>query len=99
MIWSESPMKCITSSMAGSFFLERKICCLIAGKKSILKRILSHEEMLEGLRNIERNMFGVSGVTDHFQEFKKAYDTAIRAGDIRVENIRLDDILISLLEK
>ena len=68
-------------------------------KKVHFKANIVNEEMLEGLRNIERNMFGVSGVTDHFQEFKKAYDTAIRAGDIRVENIRLDDILISLLEK
>lgn len=68
-------------------------------KKVHFKADVVTEEMLAGLRNIERNMFGVSGVTNQFQIFKNAYGAAIRQGDIRIENIRLDDILISLLEK
>ena len=55
------------------------------------------EEMLEGLRNIERNMFGVSGITNQFPVFQQKYADEIQRGEIRVENIRLDDILLSLL--
>ena len=68
-------------------------------KKVHFKAESLDEVMLGGLRNIERNMFGVSGVTKEFQRFKAQSANAIQQGDIRVENIRLDDILISLLEK
>lgn len=68
-------------------------------KKVHFKADTVTEDMLTGLRNVERNMFGVSGVTNEFRQFKAHYIDAIQSGDIRVENIRLDDILISLLEK
>ena len=68
-------------------------------KKVHFKADAVSEEMLDGLRNVERNMFGVSGITNRYQDFKASFGDAIQRGDIRVENIRLDDILISLLEK
>jgi ABC-2 type transport system ATP-binding protein len=68
-------------------------------KKIHFKADIVNEGMLAGLRNIERNMFGVSGITNQFGTFQRQYAEAIQRGDIRVENIRLDDILISLLEK
>ena len=68
-------------------------------KKLHFKAEKADESMLAGLRNIERNMFGISGVTSQFNAFRAAHQEAIRAGDVRVENIRLDDILLSLLER
>lgn len=68
-------------------------------KKVHFKAETVTNDMTAGLRNIERNMFGVSGVTNHFPDFKKQYGEAIQRGDVRIESIRLDDILISLMEK
>lgn len=68
-------------------------------KKVHFKADIVTDEMLSGLRNVERNMFGVSGITNQFAEFQKKFSANIHQGDIRIENIRLDDILISLLEK
>jgi ABC-2 type transport system ATP-binding protein len=68
-------------------------------KKLHFKTEKADEAMLSGLRNVERNMFGISGITRQYNTFRAAHTEAIRAGDVRVENVRLDDILISLMER
>lgn len=86
--------------IAGNFVLSgEKDLLLDTWKKVHFKAEIVTEAMTKSLRNIERNMFGVSGVTDRFKEFQTMYAGEIQRGEIRVENIRLDDILISLLEK
>ncbi|NSW52832.1 MAG: ABC transporter ATP-binding protein [Anaerolineae bacterium] len=68
-------------------------------KKLHFKAEKADEAMLAGLRNIERNLFGISGMTSQYNAFRAAHAEAIRAGDVRVENVRLDDILIALMER
>ncbi|MBN2047464.1 MAG: ABC transporter ATP-binding protein [Anaerolineaceae bacterium] len=56
------------------------------------------EIAIQSLRNVERNRFGCSGFTNQFAAFSAAHRPQIENGDIKVENVRLDDILISLLK-
>lgn len=78
---------------------EDKDTLLDEWKKLHFKTEKVDETMLAGLRNIERNLFGISGVTSQYNAFRTAYAEAIRTGDVRVESVRLDDILISLMER
>ena len=86
--------------IAGEIVLSgEKDLLLDTWKKVHFKADIVNDDMLRGLRNVERNMFGVSGVTKDFKSFHEAFSPHIQAGRIRVENIRLDDILISLMER
>ena len=49
------------------------------------------------LMNVEKQLFGSSGITDKYQEMAGSLITGIKQGDIKVENVGLDDILISLV--
>ena len=49
------------------------------------------------LMNVEKQLFGSSGITDKYQELSSFLTEGIKKGDIKVENIGLDDILISLV--
>lgn len=49
------------------------------------------------LKNIEKQLFGSSGITDHYPEMEDLLKDGVARGDIRVENVTLDDILISLV--
>lgn len=49
------------------------------------------------LKNIEKQLFGSTGITDRYPEMEALLKDGIAQGDIRVENVGLDDILISLV--
>jgi len=57
------------------------------------------ETVLTNLYNIERNQFGCSGITNQYQTFRQTHAEGIAKDTIRVENVHLDDILLSLLEE
>ena len=51
------------------------------------------------LEQVETQVFGSTGVTRKFQEIETDLATALSSGDIRIENVGLDDILISLVKE
>jgi ABC-2 type transport system ATP-binding protein len=51
----------------------------------------------ESLENVETQMFGSTGVTKDFSSIQSDLAPGIASGDIRVEGVGLDDILIALV--
>jgi ABC-2 type transport system ATP-binding protein len=68
-------------------------------KKIHLKNEAMDEEIKKGLTGIEVNAFGSSGITDRYEDMRETLAAGIKSGDIKVENLNLDDILITLMEK
>ncbi len=54
--------------------------------------------ILDRLENVESHMFGSSGLTKNYPEIQEALTPGITSGDIKVESVGLDDILISLVK-
>lgn len=49
------------------------------------------------LMNVEKQLFGSSGITNKYPELVSSLTEGIKKGDIKIENVGLDDILISLV--
>jgi len=47
---------------------------------------------------VENHMFGSSGLTKNYPEIQSALAHGLSCGDIKVENVGLDDILIALVK-
>ncbi|MBN1223069.1 MAG: ABC transporter ATP-binding protein [Candidatus Aminicenantes bacterium] len=56
------------------------------------------ERIILILSKVEDHMFGSSGITQKYLEIKDALKKGIADGDIKIENVGLDDILISLVK-
>ena len=50
------------------------------------------------LANIGRHAFSCSGITDRYGELREALAPAVAAGDVKVENVSLDDVLIAFVK-
>jgi ABC-2 type transport system ATP-binding protein len=57
------------------------------------------EEIASGLINLETHMFGSAGITRDFESIKDHLKEGLEKGDIKVENVGLDDILIILAKE
>ncbi len=55
------------------------------------------DRVRESLERVETQMFGSTGITRNYQALKDDLAAGISSGDIRVENVGLDDILIALV--
>jgi ABC-2 type transport system ATP-binding protein len=55
-------------------------------------------EVVRGLRDVSRQPFGHSGLTGDFAAIRERLAPGIAAGEVKVENARLDDILIAILK-
>ncbi|MBT5872591.1 MAG: ABC transporter ATP-binding protein [Candidatus Latescibacteria bacterium] len=55
-------------------------------------------EMISSFSHIQDHQFGSSGVTRNYLEIRDQLTTGMATEDVKVENISLDDILISLVE-
>jgi ABC-2 type transport system ATP-binding protein len=55
------------------------------------------DSVLASLERVETQMFGSTGITRNYQAISHELSAGISSGDIRVENVGLDDILISLV--
>jgi ABC-2 type transport system ATP-binding protein len=53
---------------------------------------------IRSLTNLKEHMFGSSGITDKYPEIKDDLIQGITEGVVKVENVNLDDILISLVK-
>jgi len=49
------------------------------------------------LMNVEKQLFGSSGITNRYSEIAGSLEEGVKRGDIKIENVNLDDILISLV--
>ncbi len=55
-------------------------------------------EIVTGLRCVEAHAFGSTGVTNKYRELEGRIAPAVAAGDVKVENVNLDDILIAFVK-
>jgi len=57
------------------------------------------QKTIDSLKNVEDHMFGCSGNTKDYLQIKDALSQGLASGDIKVESLGLDDILISLVKE
>jgi len=55
-------------------------------------------DVVTGLRCVEAHAFGSTGVTNRYRELKSRIAPAVSAGDVKVENVSLDDVLIAFVK-
>ncbi|MCK4549478.1 MAG: ABC transporter ATP-binding protein, partial [Candidatus Krumholzibacteria bacterium] len=55
-------------------------------------------ESVTGLRCVEAHAFGSTGVTNRYRELEGSITAAVSAGDVKVENVNLDDVLIAFVK-
>lgn len=56
------------------------------------------EEIISSFSHVQDHQFGSSGVTRNYLEIRDQLSEGMAAEDVKVENVSLDDILISLVE-
>lgn len=56
------------------------------------------KSVVEKLESVESHMFGSSGLTKNYPEIQEALAPVLASGDIKVESVGLDDILIALVK-
>ena len=66
-------------------------------KKIIYKPDTLPMEIEKELMNVEKQLFGSSGITNKYSEIAGTLSEGVKRGDIKIENVNLDDILISLV--
>lgn len=57
------------------------------------------DRIVESLSNVQAHMFGSSGITRDYAGIRDRLSEGIAGEDIKVENVSLDDILISFVEE
>ncbi len=67
-------------------------------KKIHFKKGALNREISQTLSNVKEGMFGSSGITDSYLKIKDKLAAAIEKEDVKVENVGLDDILISFVK-
>ncbi len=55
-------------------------------------------EIVTGLRCVDAHAFGSTGVTNRYRELEDSLSAAVSAGDVKVENVSLDDVLIAFVK-
>jgi len=56
------------------------------------------KSVVDKLESVESQMFGSSGLTKNYSAIQDALATGLASGDIKVESVGLDDILIALVK-
>lgn len=83
----------------GSIVIDREKDDILSNWKRIHFRQGSLPESLERrLKCVSAHAFGSSGITGEFLEIKDRLDAGVEAGDIKVENVSLDDVLIAFVK-
>ncbi|MBN1272140.1 MAG: ABC transporter ATP-binding protein [Candidatus Aminicenantes bacterium] len=67
-------------------------------KKIHYKRGALDKDTTASLFSRKEHAFSLSGITNKFQELKQKFEKPVLDGDVKVENVDLDDILIALVE-
>ena len=88
----------VTYLIDGSIALTGEKDELLANWKKIHFRSgVLPEQTRETLFSVEENVFGSSGVTRDFAAIRPALEEGVRRDDVRIENMGLDDILITFV--
>lgn len=56
------------------------------------------KSVVDKLESVESHMFGSSGLTKNYPEIQEALAPGLASGDVKVESVGLDDILIALVK-
>lgn len=56
------------------------------------------ESIVNTLENVQSQMFGSTGITRNYSEIKDSLNPGLNSGEIKLENVDLDDILISMVK-
>jgi ABC-2 type transport system ATP-binding protein len=56
------------------------------------------KSVIDKLEDVESHMFGSTGVTKNYPEIQDSLASGLISGDIKVESVGLDDILIALVK-
>ena len=57
------------------------------------------QKVIDSFKSVEDHMFGCTGITDDYLKIKETLSQGLTSGDIKVESLGLDDILISLVKE
>lgn len=76
---------------------ESKDALLSSWKRIHIKKGALDNAILSSLENINEHMFGITGVTKDYLKLKDKLSQGLASGDIKVENVDLDDILIKMV--
>ncbi|MFC2166682.1 ABC transporter ATP-binding protein [Acidobacteriota bacterium] len=57
------------------------------------------KNIIESLVYVEDHMFGLSGISKDYLKIKDALSQSVASGDVKVESLGLDDILIALVKE
>jgi ABC-2 type transport system ATP-binding protein len=55
-------------------------------------------DIVTGLRCVEAHTFGSTGVTNRYRELEDRIAPEVSSGDVKVENVSLDDVLIAFVK-
>jgi len=66
-------------------------------KKIVYRPGVLPDAVEKRLKNVEKQLFGSSGITDDYPQLARHLAAGVSKGDVKVENVNLDDILISLV--
>lgn len=78
---------------------EEKDSLLENWKKLHFKKGSLNHGIADSLTGVSENVFGLSGITKNYAGIKKLLKNGIEKGEVKVENLGLDDILMSLVGK
>jgi len=89
----------VTFMHEGRIILESEKDDLLSNWKRIhFRRSVLPPEVVATLSHVEDHMFGSSGITKDFRALKDNLAEAIAREDVKVENVNLDDILITFVK-
>jgi ABC-2 type transport system ATP-binding protein len=89
----------ITYMIDGRIILSAEKDELLSNWKKIhFKNDTLDKDLMSYLSNVQKQMFGSSGITNDYLSIKDQLAQGVAAGDIKVENVDLDDILISFVK-
>ncbi len=90
----------ITYMIDGRIVMSREKDDLLAGWKRIhFKKEAVAPDVIDSLYDVQDQMFGSTGVTRDYENIKEKLAAAVAKEDVKIENVNLDDILISLVRE
>jgi len=90
----------VTFMHQGRIILESEKDELLANWKRIhFRKGALPEDLVAGLHSVQHQMFGSSGITRGFRELQPRLAEAMARDEVKVENVNLDDILISFVKE
>ena len=90
----------VTFMHQGRIVLEAEKDDLLANWKRIhYKKGALGDNLVSQLAGVEHHMFGSSGIAKNYQALRDSLADGIAGGDVKVENVTLDDVLITFVKE